>query len=40
MATKKSGASKTRSGAQLKVLKPKQNPKGGAINRIEPRFPK
>ena len=40
MAAKKSRASKKRNGAQLKDLKPKKNPKGGAIGRIEPRFPK
>ncbi len=40
MATKKSRASKKRKGAQPKDLTPKKNPKGGAINRIEPRYPK
>jgi hypothetical protein len=39
MATKKGHASKKRKGPQLKDLKPKKNVKGGAINRIEPRFP-
>lgn len=38
-AKKKTQISKKRSGAQLKDLKPKNNPKGGAINRIEVRYP-
>ena len=40
MATKKTQVSKKRKGAQPKDLKPKRNPKGGALGRIEPRFPR
>jgi hypothetical protein len=40
MATKKTRVPKKRKGAQLKDLKPKKDPKGGAIGRIEPRFPR
>jgi len=40
MATKKSRVSRKRKGAQLKDLKPKKNPKGGALGRIEARFPR
>ena len=40
MATKKPRASKARKGARLKDLKANKNPKGGALGRIEPRFPR
>ena len=38
-AKKKAQISKKRRGAQLKDLKPKNNPKGGAIGRIEVGYP-